>query len=37
LLDIWTEAVMPAIERIAPHLREGAVIVADNTTQSRPG
>jgi predicted O-methyltransferase YrrM len=37
LLDIWTEAVMPAIRRVAPHLREGAVIVADNTTQSRPG
>jgi predicted O-methyltransferase YrrM len=37
LLDIWTEAVMPAIRRIAPHLREGAVIVADNTAQSRRG
>ena len=37
LLDIWTEAVVPAMRRIAPHLREGAVIVADNTTQSRPG
>jgi predicted O-methyltransferase YrrM len=37
LLDIWTEAVMPAIRHIAPHLREGAVIVADNTAQSGPG
>lgn len=37
LLDIWTEAVMPAIHHIAPHLRDGAVIVADNTAQSRPG
>lgn len=37
LLDIWTEAVMPAIRRIAPHLREGAIIVADNTEQSRRG
>ena len=37
LLDIWTEAVMPAIQKIAPHLRSGAVIIADNTTQARPG
>jgi len=37
LLDIWTEAVMPAIRNIAPHLRPGAVIIADNTTQARPG
>ena len=37
LLDIWTEAVMPAIRNIAPHLRPGAIIVADNTTQSRRG
>jgi len=37
LLDIWTEAVLPAMRRIAPHLRDGAVIVADNTTQSRRG
>lgn len=37
LLDIWTEAVMPAIRRIAPHLHAGSVIIADNTTSSRPG
>jgi predicted O-methyltransferase YrrM len=37
LLDIWTEAVMPAIRHIAPHLRPGSVIVADNTTSSRRG
>jgi len=37
LLDIWTEAVMPAIRHIAPHLHPGSVILADNTTQSRPG
>jgi len=37
LLDIWTEAVMPAIRHIAPHLRPGSVIIADNTTQSRRG
>ena len=37
LLDIWTEAVMPAIRHIAPHLKPGSVIIADNTTQSRRG
>lgn len=33
LMDIWTEMVCPAMERIAPHLRPGAVIVCDNTAQ----
>ena len=33
LMDIWTEMVRPAIELIAPHLRPGAVIACDNTTQ----
>jgi predicted O-methyltransferase YrrM len=37
LLDIWTEAVMPAVRRVAPQLRPGAIIVADNVIQSRPG
>ncbi|MGZ5938148.1 MAG: O-methyltransferase [Rhizomicrobium sp.] len=37
LLDIWTEAVMPAIRNIAPHLRQGAIIIADNSDQSRRG
>lgn len=37
LMDIWTEAVMPAIHRIVPHLRSGSVIIADNTVQSRQG
>ncbi|HEY1707502.1 MAG TPA: class I SAM-dependent methyltransferase [Rhizomicrobium sp.] len=37
LLDIWTEAVMAAVRNVAPHLRPGAVIVADNTAQSRRG
>jgi predicted O-methyltransferase YrrM len=37
LLDIWTEAVMPAISNIAPHLRQGAVIIADNTQSARRG
>src|SRR5258706_2896231 len=35
LLDIWAEAVMPAMRNIAPHLRPGAIIIADNTAQSR--
>ncbi|MGZ5934823.1 MAG: O-methyltransferase [Rhizomicrobium sp.] len=37
LLDVWTEAVMPAIRNIAPHLRQGAIIIADNSDQSRRG
>ena len=37
LLDIWTEAVMPAIRNIAPHLCRGAIIIADNSDQSRRG
>ena len=37
LLDIWAEAVMPAMRNIAPHLRPGAIIIADNTAQSRRG
>ncbi|WP_068878513.1 MULTISPECIES: O-methyltransferase [unclassified Phenylobacterium] len=35
LMDIWTEMARPALELVAPHLRPGAVIVADNTTQFR--
>lgn len=35
LMDIWTEMARPALELIAPYLRPGAVIVADNTTQFR--
>ncbi len=35
LIDIWTEMARPALERIAPHLRPGAVVIADNTTQFR--
>jgi len=35
LMDIWTEMARPALELIAPHLRPGAVIVADNTDQFR--
>ena len=35
LMDIWTEMARPALELISPHLRSGAVVVADNTTQFR--
>jgi predicted O-methyltransferase YrrM len=35
LIDIWTELARPALERIAPHLRRGAVVVADNTVAFR--
>lgn len=35
LIDIWVEMARPALELIAPHLRQGAVVVADNTTQVR--
>jgi len=37
LLDIWTEMVVPALTLIGPRLREGAVIVADNTASSHRG
>jgi predicted O-methyltransferase YrrM len=35
LMDIWTEMARPALELVAPHLRPGAMIVADNTTSFR--
>lgn len=35
LMDIWTEMARPALELVHPHLRPGAVIVADNTTSFR--
>ena len=35
LMDIWTPMVRPAIELVAPHLRRGAVVIADNTTWYR--
>lgn len=31
LMDIWTEMARAAIERVAPHLRVGAIVVCDNT------
>jgi predicted O-methyltransferase YrrM len=35
LMDIWTPMARPALERVAPHMRGGAVIIADNTTMFR--
>ncbi|MDP3749190.1 MAG: class I SAM-dependent methyltransferase [Phenylobacterium sp.] len=35
LMDIWTEMARPALELVAPHLRSGAMVVADNTAQFR--
>src|SRR5438552_18265449 len=37
LFDIWAGVVRPALELVAPHLRVGAVLCADNTTQAREG
>jgi predicted O-methyltransferase YrrM len=37
LMDIWTEIARPAIERVAPALRAGAIVLADNTTAFRAG
>ncbi|MEK6302509.1 MAG: class I SAM-dependent methyltransferase [Acidobacteriota bacterium] len=33
LIDIWTPMARPALELVAPCLREGAVIICDNTAQ----
>ncbi len=35
LIDIWTPMARPALELVAPHLRPGAIVVCDNTTQFR--
>ena len=35
LMDIWTEMARPALELIAPYLRAGAIVIADNTAQFR--
>ena len=37
LMDIWTEMVVPALTLIGPHLRPGAVVIADNTESAKPG
>src|SRR5437868_4303976 len=33
LVDIWTPMARPALALVAPHLREGAVVICDNTTR----
>ncbi len=35
LIDIWVPMARPALERIAPLLRPGAVVICDNTEQFR--
>jgi predicted O-methyltransferase YrrM len=35
LADIWTPMALPALSLVHPRLREGAVVIADNTTQFR--
>ena len=35
LIDTWTPMARPALSLIAPHLREGAVVICDNTLQFR--
>ncbi len=35
LIDIWTPMARPALSLIAPRLREGAVVICDNTRQFR--
>jgi predicted O-methyltransferase YrrM len=35
LVDIWIPMARPALELVAPHLRRGAIVLADNTTQFR--
>jgi predicted O-methyltransferase YrrM len=36
LLDIWAPLARPILERVAPHLRAGAIVATDNTTKRRP-
>jgi len=35
LMDVWIAMARPAIELVAPHLAEGAVVVCDNTKDHR--
>ena len=35
LMDIWITMARPALELVTPHLRPGAVVIADNTRQYR--
>jgi len=35
LVDIWTPMARPALELVSPFLRDGAVVICDNTAQFR--
>jgi predicted O-methyltransferase YrrM len=35
LIDIWTPLARPALERVCPHLRRGAIVICDNTETYR--
>ena len=35
LMDIWTPLARPAITLVAPHMRKGAIVIADNTNTYR--
>jgi len=35
LIDIWVEMARPALELVAPRLRPGAIVIADNTARVR--
>jgi len=35
LIDVWTPMARPALELVAPRLRQGAVVICDNTEQFR--
>jgi predicted O-methyltransferase YrrM len=35
LVDIWITMARPALELVTPHLRPGAIVIADNTAQYR--
>lgn len=35
LLDIWAPMALPALKILQPRLRQGALIVTDNTTKGR--
>ena len=35
LIDIWIPMARPALELVAPHLRDGAVVICDNTGRLR--
>ena len=35
LIDIWIPLARPALELVSPHLRQGAIVICDNTGQLR--